>query len=158
MVTLRPAEIRDWARLYAWRNDDATRAASLETEPVDLKAHMRWLEKVLVDADTRLWVAEDATRSVTVGTGRHDLHREGGGKKKKLVVECSLTIDPQQRGRGYAQQLLGRLIANVVWDDAEVLVAHVRQENHTSLRVFAAAGFSVANVADGVVRLERPCR
>ena len=140
---MRRATERDWARLFYWRNDEATRAASVTTEPVTLKGHMEWLRRTLASDSTRLYIHEDSARSWVVGTGRLDLRKVKG---KVTAVEVSLTLDPQRRADGYAGAIIQSLLdSSQVWQPHVPVAAFVRLlpvPNYASLRAFASAGFS----------------
>jgi len=135
MVSLRPAQKSDWARLFFWRNHPSTRAQFVNGEPVSLAAHVTWMENILASDQARLFVAADSERSVTVGTARLDLDT----KKKSATV--SLTVDPEQRGRGYASQILRKLEVQAGLLKVEKLVATVFEGNASSLRAFADAEY-----------------
>ena len=140
--------MRDWARLFAWRNDPLTRENSLSTVEVTLEDHMRWLTETLKRDDVRLFVATHPDSGVTVGTGRLNLKPDG-------VVELSLTVDPHQRGAGYAGQIIAGLVAHAPAGTTR-LRAEVRLANGASLRAFAGHGFlPVGSHPDGVAVLER---
>ena len=125
--SLRPAVWSDAGQLLAWANDPQTRAASFHLEPITLAAHQGWLRMILRDPERRLLL--DAG-----GTVR--LARCG----EEAVV--SVTVAPDQRGRGEGRRLLAALAD---WARAagfcRRLVAWVRHDNPASLRLFAAAGY-----------------
>jgi len=53
--------------LLAWRNDPDTRAASHNSDKVDLQNHLAWLESSLAKPEMRqLWIAE--LDNLAVGT------------------------------------------------------------------------------------------
>ena len=125
--SLRPAVWSDAAQLLAWANDQQTRAASFHSEPITLTAHQAWLRAILRDPERRLLLD-------TGGTVR--LARSG----EEAVV--SVTVAPDQRGRGEGRRLLTALAD---WTRAagfcRRLVAWVRHDNPASLRLFPAAGY-----------------
>jgi N-acylneuraminate cytidylyltransferase len=145
-IVLRPAAPDDWARLLAWRNDPATRAASKRTEPVAHDAHIAWLTAALANRHIRLMIASDPGRDVVVGTCRLDLTGE-------REAEVSITIDPLQRGRGYATAMLRTMIDLAT--DIDMFKAEIKADNVASMRAFAAAGFAPVSERDGLVSLER---
>ncbi len=148
MLNLRSATANDWARLFHWRNDPDTRAASVDTEPVDLFDHMKWLKKTLADESIRLFVLEDQSQSRTAGTTRLDLSKDG------KTAECSVTIDPSCRGRGYAQSAISLTTLKAAELGVDVVTARIRETNPVSLRAFTSAGFLFTNAKDGMVKLE----
>lgn len=144
-VTLRLATEADAARLFAWRDDPDTRTASKDQKPLSFKAHIDWLKATLAKTDVHLFVAADHGRGALVGTVRVDEHK---GKPP----EVSITVDPRQRGRGYAALMI-HCLQSYQWPR---LVATVRTSNYASLRAFWENGFRVTKYwgAEGFVDLE----
>jgi RimJ/RimL family protein N-acetyltransferase len=109
---LRAAAMSDAARLLAWRNDGATRAASHQTGLVDAVEHVAWMERALSNPDRLLlllWAergddddgdCSDDERLRPVGTVRLDRDRA------KNEVEFSWTVDPAMFGKGYASHMV----------------------------------------------------
>src|ERR1044071_700613 len=86
----------DAERLFRWRNDPATRAASVEGGAVAWDDHVAWLTRSLASRDRRLLVAE--VDGEPIGTVRFD--RQGA----EWVM--SWTVAPERRGQG----LGGRMV------------------------------------------------
>jgi UDP-2,4-diacetamido-2,4,6-trideoxy-beta-L-altropyranose hydrolase len=153
VVKLRPATEADAARLFAWRRDPETVTASIDPPPQTWDDHMKWFDAILAQEveDVDVFIATDTERSVTVGVLRLDYSADASAATG--LAEVSITVDPAQRGRGYAFELLTTLLA----DKATVptLVAMVKDTNYASLRLFWAAGFRDSAVSDGVLRLEK---
>ena len=145
-IALRAATLDDWARLLEWRNDPATRAASKRSDPVARDEHIEWLTAALSNPRISLMIASDPARDVVVGTCRLDRSR---GRE----AEVSITIDPRQRGRGYATRLVAAAIAEA--SDVDVLTAEIKVGNAASMRAFAANGFTPVGERDGLMYLER---
>ena len=101
VVTLRPAELSDEARLLDWRNDPATRAASLSSGEVSSQDHRRWLASKLADSRCALFVI--LVNSKPLGQVRIDLLDDE-------LAEVSIGLAPEARGRGAGREAL-RLVA-----------------------------------------------
>lgn len=145
-MNLRPADESDAARLFAWRRDGATVTASIDPPPKTFEDHMVWLNAMLGDdTEVDIFVASDGARGVSVGVVRLDYSGS--------IAEVSIVVDPAQRGRGYAAEMLTNLLAREAL--AATLVAMVKETNYASLRLFWAAGFRDVAASDGVLRLER---
>jgi RimJ/RimL family protein N-acetyltransferase len=146
LVRLRPAEPADAERLLAWRNDPATRAASLTRDVIDLQTHRAWLERRLADPDCALFIIEHEDRPV--GQVR--------AERSAAAAEVSIGLAADARGRGIGARSLQALEPEVArWPVVVELVAHVRTENAASLRLFAAAGYVETSRHDGVARLAK---
>ncbi len=133
-VTARRATVEDADLLLRWRNDETTRAASRQTAAVEPSGHLRWLTATLGDDDRLLLVVELA--GTPIGTSRFD----------RVAPDCweiSLTLAPDQRGRGLSARLLAaaeEALGHRV-DRPTTVLAHVRPTNEPSLRVFRAGGY-----------------
>lgn len=125
-MKLRPATLEDAQRLFDWRNDPATREASVTTAPVAWEDHAAWLEASLARSDRRLLIAEEG--SASIGTVRFDVGADG--------VEVSITLAPEARGRGLAAPLL-----RLATTQGGPYLARIRPGNSASRRAFEAAGF-----------------
>lgn len=147
-ITLKPATQDDWGRLYDWKNHESTRAASLNHDPVSLDEHVKWLKHTLANDKVKLFIAYEIDTGECLGTGRLDL-------RTALTTELSLTVDPRQRGKGCAKAIIGDLSqqAWTLFPTVTTVKAQVRVDNFASLRAFAACGYYVAKVKDGVAEL-----
>lgn len=127
-VNLRPAEMKDAEKLFIWRNDPETRHASHNTDEVVLESHFTWLKASLSNPEQRLlWIAE--VDGIAVGSCRAD--RVGS------AWELSWTIAPEARGKGFAHQMLSKLVR--YFD--EPLLAEVKADNIASIKVAEGSGF-----------------
>lgn len=134
---VRAATPADAATLLAWRNDPETLAWSRGHQPVASPVHEAWLAASLTNPDRLVLVVERA--GVPVATVRFD--REAGG-----AWEVSITVAPEQRGRGLASGVLtvgeGALLART---GAATVLASVHQDNTASRALFRRAGYRPAN-------------
>lgn len=155
MVRLRRAEMRDWAALLYWRNDAETRAQFKQQEVVSLKDHLRWLTETLAREETALYIADDDEAVLTVGTIRLDAVKHG----EEDWAECSITVDPQVRGRHYATAIIACVVdQGGTWKEQGLiagLLATVKADNYASLRAFAACDFQPVKMTEKFVTLER---
>ncbi|MFZ5608306.1 MAG: GNAT family N-acetyltransferase [Pseudomonadota bacterium] len=140
---LRPATKDDARRLYAWRNDPVTVAASASGRPVAWDEHLSWLDKALSDPSRRIMIAELGDEAV--GMARYDQACEG-------VAELSWLIAPRARGRGLGKALVLAAAAR----HAGPLLARIKEDNVASIRVAMAAGFQLVEVRDGMGLWRRP--
>src|SRR5262249_25859677 len=101
MGRLRRARAGGPARLDTRRGDAETARQSTAPPPDSLDEQRRWLDRVLRDADVALYVAYDDERGVDIGTVRLD-------RRSDREAEMSITVDPDERGRGYSHDLIAR--------------------------------------------------
>jgi len=143
-LQLRPATLADAERLYVWRNDAGTRAASHHDAPVAWPDHLAWLSATLTNPARALWVAWRGDEAV--GTLRADT--PPGAAQTTL----SWTVAPDQRGSG-----LGRALVQLAahhWSGA--LHAEVKVGNTASVRAAEAAGFRLDAEVAGTLHFSRP--
>jgi RimJ/RimL family protein N-acetyltransferase len=131
-VKLRRATIEDAAMLLRWRNDPATREASINTDIVSLDAHIVWLRASFENPTRTLLIAET---DVPVGTVRIDQSAEG--------AELSWTVAPEARGRGYGMEMV-RLALPM----SGRVFAQIKGGNIASQKIAKAAGFSLGEDGD----------
>lgn len=140
-LRLRPATRADRDLLWRWRNDPDTRRASFDAEEIPRERHARWLEDTLARADRRLYVA--VLDGTDVATARLDI----AGRE----AEVSLTVAPEQRGRGVGAQVLEALAREAAAGLAIFrLIARVRPENAASRRAFERAGFHLVEAGESL--------
>ena len=133
-LTLRLATEADCENLYHWRNDEETRRYAFNSAPIDFTTHQRWFAQSLNNPQRILLIGEDNRQAV--GVLRYDLLND------QAVV--SIYLVPQQRGRGYATELLKR--GNVWLREKRLgikqVTAEVLEKNQVSAHIFKKAGFT----------------
>lgn len=132
-MRLRKATMDDAERLFHWRNDPVTRAASINRDPVAWHDHLAWLEASLTNPLREILIAEDG---VPLGTVRLD---------KDLRTEVSITLAPAARGHGQATSLIA-----LATQTKGPFVARIRPDNPASRRAFQKAGFQFTHHAEGM--------
>lgn len=138
---LRLATIEDSERLLVWRNDEQTRMASRNQNPVSQNQHEAWFRKTLEGSRRLLFIAEK--NSGPVGTVRIDFTPE---------IELSWTVAPAARGQGIGKQMVGCLCENVTFD----LCAFVHPENVGSQKIAEANDFKRIDQDDKLILYRRP--
>jgi RimJ/RimL family protein N-acetyltransferase len=152
--TLRVATAADASLLLTWRNDEATRAASITTEAVSPETHAAWLNSSLENPRRFLLIAELA------GLGDH-----AGGPVAMVRFDAldapatwlvSINLAPAARGRGLAAPVLQAgwhwLAANAA---VTAVIAKIRVTNAASIGAFERAGYRLTSTADGWHHYER---
>jgi predicted dehydrogenase/RimJ/RimL family protein N-acetyltransferase len=147
-VTLRAAGADDADRLLAWRNDSETRRWSRSSHEITPAEHASWLEGVLAEPLTQLWVAESSESPI--GSVRVSLGTDG-------TAELHIALAPEARGQGLGAAVLVQAAARALAEPGiSALCAHVKPGHAASLRAFARAGFDRAGTDDdGLLRLDR---
>lgn len=132
-MRLRKATMDDARRLFDWHNDPATRAASVNRDPVAWEDHLAWLEASLANPLREILIAEDG---VPLGTVRLD---------KDVRTELSITLAPAARGHGLAAPLIALASQGI-----GPVVARIRPDNAASRKAFLKAGFHFTHHAEGM--------
>jgi spore coat polysaccharide biosynthesis predicted glycosyltransferase SpsG len=148
-LVARPATLEDARRLWEWRNDQATRVASLSSEVVAWDDHLAWLADSLTRTDRMLLVVEEPASSTgPVGTVRWDLERMGEEQREgEQAWEVSITVAPERRRQFLARPLLrAGEVALSEWrrsnaSEVTAYLAVVHIDNGASLRLFETSGY-----------------
>jgi RimJ/RimL family protein N-acetyltransferase len=130
----------DAQRLFAWRDDPETRAASVHTGPLDWDLHVGWLERSLRRDDRVLLIGE--IEGAALGVIRFDEVAPG-------EWEIGIMLDREARGRGVGGRLLRAGLARL--GEERSYLARVREENERSRRLFEGAGFVERGRGEGFV-------
>lgn len=144
-VRLCPATAADCERVWSWRNDPDTRAASFDSAVIPWDAHVRWFGDALRREDKKLFVVE--ADGAPAGTTRLDI--------AGADATVSIHLAREWRGCGVGTRALAAL-ADLAFGECGIhrLLASVKPDNHASLAAFAHAGFSRVE-SGSVVVLER---
>jgi RimJ/RimL family protein N-acetyltransferase len=134
ILTLRPATTADARLLLEWRNDQASRNSSRNSETITIDQHEAWLTCVLVSTDHVVRIAESS--GVPVGVVRANRIAEGW--------ELSWTVAPQSRGHGVGTHMLRAFAAHL----AGPLTAVIRKSNQASQRIAVRAGLTLKGDAE----------
>jgi len=129
-VSLRHATAADGETIWRWRNDPATRAASLAQGEIPLGAHLGWYRAALDDPDRAFFVGVAGGEDI----GFVRLDRAGA------EAAVSIALAPEARGRRLARPFLSAALDACPWPVARIR-AVVRPENAASRALFASAGF-----------------
>ena len=135
VISVRRAEPADSATVFAWRNDEATRIASVSHDIVEWADHEPWYDAALADPQRYLYIALEADDRA--GLVRFDIAADGA------AAEVSINLNPDFRGRGLARPILAAAIdafRAAGAGDLE-LTATIRPENLASIKTFESMGF-----------------
>ncbi|WP_394181869.1 GNAT family N-acetyltransferase [Marinomonas posidonica] len=141
LVELRLATMKDSDLLLEWRNDAATRKASLSPEKVTKANHLSWFQSSLRDKDRRLWMAQ--VEENMIGSCRADRQQEGW--------LLSWTIAPDMRGKGLAYPMVLAMLNSLTGP----FFAQIKSDNLASIKVAEKAGFTCQELKDEVLYFVR---
>ncbi|HEY9192445.1 MAG TPA: UDP-2,4-diacetamido-2,4,6-trideoxy-beta-L-altropyranose hydrolase [Methyloversatilis sp.] len=133
-VTMRPASAADGDDLFAWRNREAVRRVSRNSEAIPRPIHDEWLADTLARADRRLLVGE--RNGAPVGVVRFDLAGD--------EAEVSIYLAPGEHGAGAGGDLLAAAERWLALDRSAGVCkirAEVAGDNVQSRHMFLSAGY-----------------
>jgi UDP-2,4-diacetamido-2,4,6-trideoxy-beta-L-altropyranose hydrolase len=135
-VRLRSATRGDSDAVFEWRNHPAIRRFSADEGEIPRSEHTAWYERVLVDPNRHLLIAEDDAGAL--GVLRYDVD----GRSARV----SVYLVPMRIGCGAGGRLLAAGERWLAARHPEVceLTAEVRPENRPSVRLFSNAGYRQA--------------
>ena len=139
-ILLRPVRKEDCILLWEWANDPDVRAVSFSSQPIPWKEHVKWFNSRLSDPGCIFYISTDG-KGRPVGQIRFD------SKLDEAVV--SVSVDSEFRGKGYGNLMIS-LASEKVFDVSNItkIHAYVKNENHSSTRVFIKAGFRIAGTKE----------
>lgn len=149
MITLRPANAGDSERLFAWRNDPETQAASVSTAPVSREDHKRWMEfNVQYGYPQHLvMIAESDDMTKPIGVVRFDSQ-----KRDLMKFDVSITMAPAYRGMRLGERVLHDACAYM---SEFTIDAMVKSDNTSSRRLFASCGFEEIGRSSGYLQFRK---
>lgn len=151
MVMIRKAQIGDSKDLFSWRNDETTRIASLNSSEISWDDHVKWYSVALHNPRIVLYIAEDNSLGLaSLGMCRFNI------AEAQDKAEVSINLNPVFRGKGLAQHILHESIKSFSLEKQSIglLEAIIKSDNHPSMKIFLAEGFTPQLTQDGVVHLE----
>lgn len=147
MLHVRRATESDSQDLWEWRNDPATRTASLHSDPVSWDDHAKWFGRAISDPQRAIYIGEVPTDlDSSVGMCRFDIGPE------MTSAEVSINLNPDHRGKKLSTGLLLESIKRFHADFGGVtdLIALIKESNIPSKKLFLAVGFTRVSRTDGV--------
>ena len=135
-IVLVSAEICHSEMIWEWRNDPITRKMSVNSEKVSWEEHTSWYEKVLLDKCRKIYLGVES--GIPIGVVRFDK-----SDNENYVYEVSITISPENRGKGFGKQLLNNGIRRLYKEvrNCKFIRAEVKKDNKSSNKLFKSCGF-----------------
>lgn len=136
-ISMRRATESDSQNLLNWRNDEAIRMVSHNTEIISQANHDRWLNATLNNAARHLLIGEDAVGAV--GVVRFDC--------ASASAEVSIYLTPDRLGNGLGPALLLAAEVDLAMAHPEIveIVAEVLPTNGASKELFLSCGYRFAS-------------
>lgn len=144
-LIIRPATDEDGADIWAWRNDPASRAGSLDQDEIAFSSHLSWYRRGLGSAERRFLIGVLGSPFGYVRLDRiEDRH-----------WRVSIALAAERRGTGHGKILLVAALGVFAREQSSpvILAAEILVENQASVRIFLHAGFTIVGERDGVLHL-----
>jgi UDP-2,4-diacetamido-2,4,6-trideoxy-beta-L-altropyranose hydrolase len=134
-ITLRFVTMADCEDIYSWRNSEAVREASIQSNEISYEEHSAWFARTLQRNDIFFLIAEIEDKA-SLGTLRFDV--------KDNIAEISIYLTPQYIGKGYGLALLqeGEHWLKSNHPKITTIEAKILAKNKRSLKTFLNAGFN----------------
>lgn len=150
-LIIRNAKIEDSRNLFDWRNDPATRNASLSTTEIPWGDHDVWFSAALENPLIVFYISEELhPEKSQLGMCRFNISANSD------IAEVSINLNPLHRGKGLARKILHECIEVFVIQFPEIhtLTATIRDENIPSMKIFLAENFLLQQTIEGIAQLE----
>ncbi len=135
MIKFRYASIEDAQLLYDWASDVSTRNNSYNSEKIEFKDHLNWLQNKLSDANCSIYIFSEGDKYI--GQIRIDANNDN-----EAII--GISIDENHRGNGFASQMIHLATEHFLARCPEYKIrALVFKTNGPSLRGFLKGGFSL---------------
>lgn len=134
-IWIRRVVMDDHLDMLEWRNHPSTRAMSLDSKIIDQNSHLIWFDRLMNSKAQAGYMASINNKKIGVVLFE---------KQQKCAV-LSVYLDPTERGKGYAKEVLRLAIRHYCKSEIaiEKIKADVKHKNFASNKLFISLGFSL---------------
>ena len=132
-MIIRNAKIDDIIDIYKWRNDPLSRSMSIDTSYVSIAKHKLWFNKTLTNPNKKMYIG--LVKREKIGVTRFDFN------ENFISTEVSINLNPLMRGKNLSSKLLSKSISLYLKNKNIKLLATVKNQNLSSLKIFKKLGF-----------------
>lgn len=135
--TLRKAFADDAEDIFEWRNNELTRAMSLNSVEIIWEDHKFWYENAINSPNEIILIGDSNKQSIGVV-------RFTRSQPERVLV--SINLNPNFRGMGLGKLLLGESVKWLEREHGEIkkIFAEIKTENLVSIAMFKSCGFKFA--------------
>ena len=143
LLKLRKVTQEDCELLWQWANDPIVRAASFSSEPIAWEDHIKWFNNKLNSPNCYQFIGLNS-EDQPIGQIRFDIDSQ-------LQAEIDVSIDPNERGKSYASDLI-KLSTKYFFENTNIKVVNaiVKSENIASIKAFSRSGFDC--ISQNIIR------
>ncbi|MBT6536258.1 MAG: GNAT family N-acetyltransferase [Rhodospirillaceae bacterium] len=151
-MKLRPADSEDSNDIWEWRNDPTTRAMSRIATVTSWESHCTWFAAAQKNENKVIYIGTEGETDAKIGMVRFDIDPANN------VAETSINLNPAMRGKSLSQPFLALAAEKFSHYFNGDLVAEIRSENSTSIRIFENVGFVEHAEEQGMKKFRKPSR
>ncbi len=132
-ISFRKAELKDAQLYFDWANDSEVRSNSYQTTTITWEEHIAWFTNKIKSSNASMFIFEDE-KQLPIGQVRIEC------KVDEHIIGVSL--DKQQRGKGYAWQVIKLASEQYLKQKSGVnIIAYIKETNKASYTAFIKAGY-----------------
>jgi RimJ/RimL family protein N-acetyltransferase len=151
-VFIRNADVKDAQKIFEWRNDPATRQASMSSELITWDEHEQWYYSALKNKDLLITICDilDDKLRVAIAMVKFELNPID----QSSVI--SINMDPKARGKSLGQSCLNEAIdyMHSLNQNYKKIIATIKQDNIASQKAFEKAGFKRLDIHSQTTTLQ----
>lgn len=141
-IAIRKAKFKDSIFLFHLKNEKKSMLNSFNSNPIHLKKHNLWLEKIIRHKNKNLLIAEENNEKI--GMIRYDL--------EDIFTYVSINIEKKFRGRGYGVAILKK--SENIFKKNAILIAKVKKTNIKSINLFKRNEYQVTNDKNPIILIK----
>tara|TARA_B110000238_G_C16034390_1_gene398986 strand:+ start:115 stop:975 length:861 start_codon:yes stop_codon:yes gene_type:complete len=146
-MLIRNANFLDCEDIFKWRNDQSSRAMSIDQTQLNYAEHLEWFKKSLTEPRKKIYISE--IEGIKAGVIRFDLDIDC------LKAEVSINMNPIMCNKGYGKVFLVKSIDSYLNKNNVDLCAQIKTDNIISQKIFSHAGFCNVSKRNEVFYFER---
>lgn len=132
-MIIRNAKIDDIKDVYKWRNDSLSRSMSVDSSYISIAKHKLWFNNTLTNPNKEMYIG--LVKGEKIGVTRFDFD------EKLMSTEVSINLNPLMRRKNLSSKLLSKSISLYLKNKNTILLATVKNQNISSLKIFKKLGF-----------------
>jgi RimJ/RimL family protein N-acetyltransferase len=132
-VIIRNAKIDDIKDVYKWRNDSLSRSMFVDSSYISIAKHKLWFNNTLTNPNKEMYIG--LVKGEKIGVTRFDFD------EKLMSTEVSINLNPLMRRKNLSSKLLSKSISLYLKNKNTILLATVKNQNISSLKIFKKLGF-----------------
>ena len=141
-LEIRRAAHEDCEDILKWRNDNHSRAMSINSHKVSEQEHLSWFNEIMGNSRNEVFIGCYAGEKLGVVSFRQELNS----------IYVSINMNPSFRGKKLSAYFLQKVIENYCSFRKGIIkfIAKIKEENTASKKIFIKCGFHFISSENGV--------